>query len=149
MTETNKLGILIEKIQPNQVLFEILSELDYIRENTDYDLVFFTDEVSALPVKLNYPTFNVADAYFYDGTVIANDVASANKLRHFSNKRQYFYIHNLEWLYIAERRFKQVYDIYNEVDLIVPSESYNNLLSKYWVKPKHILPRFSIRNLLS
>lgn len=151
MSELIKLGILLDSTRLSQILISVLTELTILKKNDNVAHYLFVEQQEATPVKIDFPIYHLSDAYFFPGTMIANSLAGANKLRHFAGpKQKYFYLWNLEWIYLKEKNYGEISNIFNDrrLKLIAPSKHYATLYKKYWREVDYTLENFHISELL-
>lgn len=148
-----KLAALLNSTRLSQILLLVLTEFTQIKKNNpDISICLFVEQQEFSPVKIEFPIFHVSDCYFFDGIVIANSIGDANKLRFFPGPTQkYYYLHNLEHIYVQGKKYHELSSIYNDknLKLIAPSKHYYNIFSKYWKKPDSIIENFHISELLN
>lgn len=148
-----KLGIIFDKIVTNQIVVSLILQLEQLSKiNSELAIAIFAEEQFPLPMKINFPIYPLADAYFSDYIFIANNIGTANKLVYFPNTSSKFYfIHFPEWLYIKNKKFAELNTIYNskKLELVVPSLDYQQIVQKTWNRTPLLIERFSLQKLLN
>ena len=84
-------------------------------------------------------------AFNFNGSLIATDLDTANKLLGFpNNHRKYFYVWNLEWLTLSEFYHRELSKIYNDksLQLIVRCSEHKRIVENCWQKPALIMNDF-------
>lgn len=148
-----RLGIIFDKIGVDQITVGMIKRLDSLKEGRpDLSICLFAEEQSWAPVPIKFPILPIAEAYFADYTMVANNVGTANKLLKFPNAAaKYFFVHNPDWLYVQNKRFSNLYNIYGneKLKLVVPSVDYSNIIEKSWNrKPEFIIEGFNLQKFM-
>jgi hypothetical protein len=140
-----RLGILLPCLDHSQRTFTLISSAS----QNDAPLTIFCEDQIIPTYHYTFPTMSMIHAYPYTGTLIATSLSTANKLNGFPSAfKRYFYIWDLEWLYIKDKKYEELLKIYQSVDLICRSNHHGNIVEKMWnVEVKHVVRDFNLKEL--
>lgn len=131
-----KLAFVFDKLDISQITISIIRQLDKLKESKpDISICLFTEEQSWIPIPVRFPILSLADGYFADYTMVCNNISVANKLRNFPNaKERFFFLQAIEWLYIKNKQFSELHNIYcsNNLKIVAPSMDYAKIFERTW-----------------
>jgi hypothetical protein len=87
----------------------------------------------------------------YDGVLISTSLPTTVILgSNIRAKKKYFYVYDLEWMFLQKPIFKQINGLYNnpDIELIARSQSHYDLLTKLWKEPVAIVDNFKYTDLM-
>jgi len=146
-----KLGIATNSIFRFQLTNNIFNSLNRLSsEDIDLDCYLFREVFSPFPMQPNFSIMSLVDMWGFDGTVIATDIPSVDKLLGCPcPKRKLFYVWNLEWVFQGNPLIKNLERFYlnNEIQLIARSKSHFDVISSVWKSPIGILEDFNYEQL--
>lgn len=146
-----KLGIMINSLDASQLSFALSKNFNQLIEFGQHDPVVFYENFSAKLFRTNFGMLNEREAYSYNGPLISTDIRTTLRLLNFVGTREkYFYLWNLEWLYINNKDFNLFRKVYlnNDIKLIVRNKEHFEIVEKMWQSPVLIMPDFNYNQLI-
>ena len=128
-----KLGFAINNLGPSQLSYYLIKELNsLLKKRGDLDIIVFYENIARPYIKPEFALMQMAEAWSYGGTVIATDIAIAEKLLTFpAPTRKAFYIWDLEWLR-KPRMFRELQPTYGHLELIARSNDHKEAIEGAW-----------------
>lgn len=92
-----KIGVLLNNLGPSQLAYSVIRNGAKAVDH-GLDLMAFYERQAAPCLPLHIASMHIAEAYGYDGVLIATDLSTAAKLRTFPSATQkIFYVWDVEW----------------------------------------------------
>lgn len=146
-------GILVENIGPHQHGLCILKNCtELLQKDYQYSPIIFYHSYGTPYLNTNVSMMTNIEAWSFNGPLIANDIFTAAILdKCTASRNKYFYIWDLEWIYMQNRHFDMFKTTYlnPDIELIARNESHARLIEKVWKKPTAIIEDFNYEKLLS
>lgn len=133
-----KIGVLVNNVGATQLAFYLIKSGNKFVESINQDLTLFFYEISPECIRPNFAVMNLAEAYNYDGILIATDANSASRIIEFPGTiNKFFYVWDLEWIRMRNKEFENLSTIYNnhKLPLIARSQNHYDILKKIWKEP--------------
>lgn len=142
--QRKKLGIIVKDVSPSELTFNIL------KHGTDHsdviDTVLFFEKIAKPCIDNLVARMHVVEAYNYDGPIIATCLNTAQLLINMpSPNPKFFFVNDLEWLYMKERNFHLLSSIYRHpsLTLLCRSKYHQSFIENCWNVPvKAIVDRY-------
>lgn len=134
------LGIITESINNNSQDYLMIKCLNEIAKN--YDCCVFTNDIKSFPLKPNFAVLQLENAFNHKGVLVSTNILTTQILNNcMMASKKYFYSQSLEWFNVNELKNASLHRIYynDNIDLIAPSESYGQIMTKLFKKPSHII----------
>jgi hypothetical protein len=142
-----KLGIVLDNLGPSQLAYAVLSQANrLVTERSDVDVTVFYESLTRPCITPWFATMQMAEAYGFDGPVVATSLSSAAKLlRMPSCPRKFFLVWDLEWLRKPQpyENLKAVY-FHSELTLLARGEDHAKAISDCWNRPADIVGDFDL-----
>lgn len=141
-----KAGFLVQKLGLSQQAYKLCESVNALVSQHDVDTIVFHDEWDIIPIRPSFMLLQKQHMWSYNGAVVATDIRSAEQLLGSPGpKRKYFYVWNLEWLYLGSFKNSQLANVYQnkDMELIARSPYHANIISKCWKKPSFIIEDFN------
>lgn len=148
----NKFGVLVPNLGPTQLAYQFINSANMYSNQAD--IIAFYEDIGPQSFPLNFASMFIDQAYYYKEPLIATNISTAMKLLDFPCcPTKFFYCWDLEWARISpnSRKFKVLYNIYNnpELNILARSESHALQIQKCWnVKRVNIVKNFNIEQIL-
>ncbi len=150
----NKLGLGVSDFGANQLAYELISNSNnFLSKNYKTDIIGFYENLSKYSVNPNFACMHAVELWGYDGPVIACNLNMANDIIKIPTiPKKYFYIWDLEWIFLEDKEYSRLKDIYSnpELTLITRNQDYVHIIEKVWnVKVPHIVENFNLDKIAS
>jgi hypothetical protein len=141
-----KLGIMVSDLRSSTMNYNLIKLGNKIaNECTNIDFYVFNEDWQPSPISICFPVLQQRNAWGFDGSLVATNLATAKKLLNLPNTcLKYFYIWNIiEWTN-GEPLAQDVLDIYNNADLQLVARSKDNqfILENNFNAKAHLLKDF-------
>lgn len=148
-----KLGFGLNNLGASQLAFHFIRSANRMAsESIETDVVGFFEAPSSPCILPSFSTMQFAEAWAFDGTLVATSLGIAEKFLRFPcASRRYFYVWDLEWMRNRKRTFRQLASVYRNPShiLIARSDEHANVISKAWnVKVPHVVPECDVGEIL-
>lgn len=144
------IGFVLIKLLNNKIYDSILYTISEFIKNRPYQqhLVFnsFSEKINTF----NVPILHLQQAQFFNGKLVLFDLPSIILTNKFPNiTKRIFYTSDAHWIQSSTTRYKELQSIYEQdnLDIIVTSETLNDLYSICWKKPIGITEQFTYEQL--
>ena len=140
-----KAGFVVQRLNGSQQSYKLCQAANTMVMEDIADIIVFHDEWDVSPIDTTFMMLQKQHMWSYEGVLVATDIRSAEQvIKSPGPCKKYFYLWNLEWLYIPEFPNSRLSNVYQNpnIDLIVRSEYHANLVTKCWKKPTHIIEDF-------
>lgn len=140
-----KAGFVIQRLGSSQQAYKLADAANQLIMQDDMDIIVFHDEWDMLPIDTAFMMLQKQHMWSYEGILVATDIRSAEQvLKSPGPSKKYFYIWNLEWLYLQSFNNARLANVYQnpKLELIVRSEYHADLVSKCWKTPSFIIEDF-------
>jgi hypothetical protein len=146
------LGFLIKNFSLGQRDILMVRNLNNLASETaDFvPIVFFQEYGKSLLIP-NFCLMQSQELWSFDGYTFATDLMAAQALIKCPlAKKRYFYVWDLEWLYLKQYTYRAMANIYcnDELDLIARSDSHAKILANNWKEPCTVIPDFNYHQLV-
>jgi len=121
-----------------------------VKDNVD-PIVFYR-EYFPLPITPLFAMMQELEVYGFFHPIIATSFETANRLLHTPGPtKKFFYVMDLEWLYMGTLVYEQLVNVYanEDIELIARSEEHFKLLTDCWKKPIAIIENFNYKDIRS
>jgi hypothetical protein len=140
-----KLGFLIKDVSSSELAYNILKNGSNI---DDVDTFVFFESIARPCISTLVPCAHIAEAYTFDGPLIATCLQTAYKLiQMFSSKNKFFFLNDLEWMRIDFRakQFSHIEPIYRnkELSLICRSEAHKTITELTWGRKITVIENYN------
>lgn len=141
---SKKCGLLVREFALGQLSFTAAKMFNDL-VNNQYDIypVVFYENLTPVNYQLMFPIMHIAEAYLFDGPLMATSISTAHKLATMPNAHgKFFYIWDLEWLRMPHKDFRFLQGIYNnpELTLIARSAEHKRIIENCWnCDVKHVM----------
>jgi hypothetical protein len=142
----NKLGVIVDQLVVNQSNHFLIKNLNWLSQNKNIDCCIFYNELNNMVLPITFGCFHINEIYDYHGIVISTTLTSTKRLLSCPGPtKKYFYIWTLDWMKLPKFDFDHISEMYlsDEVDLIVRSNRYSNVLEHCFKKPKFIIDNWN------
>lgn len=135
-----KLGIILDHLGPAQLPFCFINAAnDFLEKNSQgIDVVAFVQNLTPLSAQPNFARMNTAEAFDYNGHLIATNLKQAWSAIKFPGTRQkYLYVWDLEWVRGQNKNFPFLSDVYQNpaIELIARSKPHKDIIELCWNRP--------------
>lgn len=148
----NKLGVLVPNLGASQLAFSLLRSANaLVRERSDWDVTVFYEDLRQPCVRPRFACMHVADAFSFDGHVVATTLTTAQKLLRLpACKSRAFYVWDLEWLRLERKAYAELAGVYRGFFqfLAARSQAHADAVTQAWNLPTRVVPDFDIPLLL-
>jgi hypothetical protein len=131
-----KLGFLVPHLGGTQLAFRLIYNVNKASHRSiDKDIVVFYENIVKPCYTVGFMTTNVADAWSYPGPMIATNLSTAHKIIQFPGPpRKYFYVWDLEWKDIPNKKYEALAEIYHnpKLELIARSDHHAKAIEHVW-----------------
>lgn len=94
-----KIGFVVENLSSGQIPYTLIKSTNKIVENSiDTCIVAFMEENTAPCITPRFARFHIANAFLFDGILIATSLRTASLIQNFTSNKKYYYINDLEYL---------------------------------------------------
>lgn len=142
------IGVIVDEVANNTNSYILFRELNKLSEN--YGCYLFCDEVKSLPIENKFAIMNQVEAMSHSGILFSTSILTTQVLvNNLTASKKFFYVHSLDWMHIKYFGFNQLKKVFchDEIDLIAKSESHNDILSKLFKKPSHIIYDWDVQKI--
>jgi hypothetical protein len=147
-----KLGISLDNLGPSQLAYAVLSQANrLVTERSDVDVTVFYETLARPCITPRFAHMQMAEAYGFDGPVVATSLSSAGKLlRMPACPKKLFLVWDLEWLRKphAYENLKTVY-CHSELTLLARGEDHAKAISDCWNRPVAVVGDFDLTLVLN
>ena len=147
-----KISVMVDSLNRSQLSLSLITSFNELSDSrNDLDTIVFYRNPTIAPITPLFSCMSDAEAWGYDGCVIATDLKTAKSLIDVTGPtKKYFYIWDLEWLSKKDFFYDEMFDIYNseELELIARSKHHSELISRCWKKPSMVMEDFEKQKLL-
>lgn len=130
--QRKKLGFLVKNINSSELVYSIMMKAMSL-EDLDVQLFFVNLDKAVVPNTC--ATMHIAEAFDFDGPVIATNIDTANKLINFPGPtNKLFFIDELEWMRYPVKQYKVFESIYRnpKLKLLARCEDHKRLIENCW-----------------
>lgn len=148
-----KLGIALHNLGASQLNYSIISNVNkFMKSNYKTDIICFYENVVKQSMPLDFACMQAIELWGYDGPVVATNLNLALDICKIpSISKRYFYIWDLEWVYMDDKNYNKLLEVYSNPDLtlITRNKDYADLLKSVWnIKVDEIVEDFNIEKLM-
>lgn len=140
-----KAGFVVQRLNGSQQAYKLCQTANAMVMEDLVDIIVFHDEWDISPIDTAFMMLQKQHMWSYEGILVATDIRSAEQvLKSPGPSKKYFYLWNLEWLYIPGFTNARLSNVYQnpDLDLIVRSTYHADLVTKCWKKPVSIIEDF-------
>ena len=137
----NKLAVMVDNLGLSQLNLFLIYSLNQLTQK-GVDCCIFHNQWKRQVMPTMFSTFQDNEVWDFDGTVIATNFGSVQKLIASPGpKKKYFYVWKFEWMVLNKFWYAQIQEIFNndEIDLIARSQSHFTVLERLFKKPTAII----------
>lgn len=142
-----KVGIAASTLFHFQLTHNLFANVNILNaQSVDNDYYLFRETISPFPFAPNFPIMSLVDMWGFDGTVIATDIQTLDKLIECPcPTKKLFYVWNLEWIFQGKPSINALEKFYlnKDVELIARSQTHFDVISSVWKKPIGIVEDFN------
>ena len=147
-----RFGILLKKWDFRQASLIILNQMArLVDERPDLSPIGFFFEQYKMPSDPMFALMQHSEVWNFEGPVIATDLYTAATLVQCPRPHpKFFYVWDLEWMFIPHFQFKPLHDIYcnPNINIIVRSQQHADIFEQCWRKPNHIIRDFNYHDII-
>jgi hypothetical protein len=147
-----KLGIAVKDLGPSQLNFNMIRAANsLVMSRPDIDIIGFYENIQRHCLAMNFAVMQIAEAFAFDGTVVATTFSTAEKLLRFpSPKKRLFYVWDLEWLRSPRTPYRTWQAVYGnpELTLLARSQDHAKAIGQAWNREVGILEDFDLERVL-
>lgn len=147
-----RLSFLLNHTGGTQTAFKLIHNINtFLDKNIKDDIVIFYENLMKPCFAPKFATMNMADAWAYAGNVIATNLTTANKMILFpSSQRKMFYCIDLEWLYIKDKEYEELANIYQNphIKLLARSDNHAKIIERVWNRSATVIHDFKIEQFI-
>ena len=140
-------GFLIKNITLSQHGLQLLHNLNRIVDtNCDISPVVFYETYSTPPYSPRFAMIQNREAWLFDGPIITTSIEFVQTLLQCPKPNpKYFYVWNLDWMYLPPTQLTFLQNIYmnDNLQLIARSEHHARIIENCWKKPVSIIEGFN------
>jgi hypothetical protein len=133
-----KLGFMIDNLGTNQLANSLInSGNSFLKNNSQSDLIIFRQNIMPNCVQPNFGIMDTAEAYNYDGVVVATSLSTADYLIRCPGPcKKLYYIWDLEWVSHSQKIYEIFEAVYNstELEIVCRSEEHAHFVNTCWNK---------------
>jgi hypothetical protein len=143
----SKLGFIVPDLGPSQLSFGLIKAAnDAVAVNPGLCVTVFYENIRLPCVCPHFACMHVAEAYLFDGSLIATSFSAAEKMARMpSSPRKLFYVWDLDWLRPWRRQsFNEHALVYgNEsIELLARSGDHAKVIAQAWNRSVAVTPDF-------
>ena len=145
------LGVMTYALDSSQLGVSITKSLNKMVEDPYIDPIVFYREYHQQVVTPMFATMQDIEMWDFAHPVISTNLDTTRRLiKSPSPTKKFFYVNNLEWLYMPHINYDELVDIYtsDKVELIARSKTHFELLESCWKKPVAIIEDFEAKDIL-
>ena len=116
----------------------ILNINKFLKDRSDTDICVFYENKIRPCYPLNFATTGIVDAWNYSGNLIATNLSTANWILNFPKvKNKYFYVFDLEWINMPNKKYKDLSKVYQNESLkiLTRSREHADQIEQVWGRP--------------
>lgn len=145
-------GILIDRMNLSQLGVKLSVALNEIEvDYTDLDVILFNGTQETLPTIARFALMQQCEAWDLAAPVMATSLNTAQMLLKMPcPTRKYFYVYNLEWIYLQNTPpYSALQSVYqnDDIELIARSDSHYDVLKRCWKEPIATIEDFDYKQL--
>ncbi len=148
-----KLGFLVSNLAVSQINFRLITQSNLlVGSGVENDVVVFYDAIQKPCVVPNFAVMHQAEAWTFDGVLVATDFNSARKLIKFpSASRKLFYVDDLYWLRTEGFSFSSIREVFGseELELIARCEDHQKLLSQSFNREVFVVEDYDLQEIIN
>ena len=112
-------------------------------------IVFFNEYYQSIITPI-FPMLQDVEMWSFQHPVIATNLETAKYLIHSPGPtKKLFYLMDLEWIYLKQKDYRILSDIYNSsIQLIARSQEHYDLIKSCWKKPIAIIKDFNYNDII-
>lgn len=146
-----KIGIALDNFGPGQLAFEVVAQANMVvATKPDINIVGFYETLSMPMVNPHFATMPIAEAFGFDGPIVATNLSTASKLIKFpSCPRKLFLVWDLEWLR-QPRAFSDFQSVYGHpsLSLLARGNSHAQIISQCWNRDVAVMDGFKFGSII-
>lgn len=147
-----KLGVLVRDLGPSQFNYYCIRNANVaLKSGKVADFVAFYENLTKPCLTPNFAIMQAAEAWGYDGVLVATTLSTAEKLIRFpSAQRKLFYVWDLEWLRMGQKSYRALQAVYghSRLRLLARSAEHARLIGEVWNREAAIVDDFDLPALL-
>lgn len=144
--KTKKIGIVVDHLGVRQQANLVVEALNNLVNDDSYNIspFLFFKEYAYITQPTLFPVLPVVNLWEFDSPTIAIDLPSAQlSLNYPLLTDRYFYVWDLEWLFLNNKNYRELAEIYTKTKLISRTKYHADILTQCWQKPTHIFEDFN------
>lgn len=147
-------GLIVKTLDASQharSLIQNLNELVHF-SHLYSPIVFYQFLSQPPPMTMHFARMQQHHAWDFQGALISTDITTTQILNQcITPIKKFFYVYDLEWLYLPCVHYKVLKDIYTNpsIELIARSSTHFNILSQCWKTPISILQDYNYEEIIS
>lgn len=126
------LGIMANNFSRSQLAFYAIHNGNKLVKNPGYDYTCFYSNLSPLCIKPNFSMMQLVEAYSFQGTAVATDYDTLQKLINMPGpNRKFYYAFDLQWLRQQPRpQYESLMMLYRhpEIEVVARSKSHKDII---------------------
>jgi hypothetical protein len=145
-----KIGLCLRDFGWSQLAYLAIKQGNTLAEDL-IDVVGFFENGARPCITPCFGLMHIAEAYGFDGTLIATSLSTAEKVIRFPSAfRKYFYVWDLEW-HRQIYQYETLVEIYRhpELTLLARGEEHAEIIRKAWNKEVVVIDDFNLKELCS
>jgi hypothetical protein len=147
-----KLGVLLKDLGPSQLNYLFIDATNkFLDQATTDSIVAFYENLVRPCIPLQFASMQLAEAYGFDGAVIATTFGTAEKmLRLASPAQRFYYCWDLEWLRMPNRSFRPLQEVYGNprLTLLARTAEHAKIIEQLWNRTATVVADFDLEKIL-
>lgn len=147
-----KIGFCLEDLGPSQLSYEFITNSNQILEKgITFDIIGFYEGVARPCIPINFATMQIAEAWGFDGILIATSLSTAQKvLKCPSASKKIFLVWDLEWLRTKNLNFRDLREVYAnpKLTLVARGADHAKVIEDLWHKKCEVVNGFDLEKVI-
>jgi hypothetical protein len=150
--KNKNLGILLIKLNNNEVYDNIISTIDQLILNNPFSHISIFNSFSDKINTGNVPILHLSHAKFFDGDMVVFDIMGLLLTKNFPNiNKRYFYTQDIPWMTDTKAYYTQWKGLFehDNLEFIVQNQELYDIYEMIWKKPIGISENFNYEKINS
>lgn len=134
----NRLGLMVKDLSASELNWHMVQQANQFMKDGSLDVIWFYEELLPTFIAPAGAMMQTAEAWGYDGPVVATTLSTAKKLAGFPcPSSKLFYLWDLEWLRITNRPYRALQAVYGDprLRLVCRTEEHKHIVEDLWCRP--------------